>query len=112
MNMSFNVTPFRCRPFEVLFFGWLIFPLLYWYFLSLFEKVDVSDDEVIYQNGIFSKTKIELRKNQIRSIVINQSFFNRIFNCGTLEIFTSGDKPELTLKNFPSPELIEKQLKS
>jgi uncharacterized membrane protein YdbT with pleckstrin-like domain len=111
MITSFNVAPFRSRPFEVLFLGWLIFPLVFWYFISKFEKVEITENEIHYQKGIFSKTRVDLRKNQIRSIVTNQTFLNRIFNCGNLQIYTSGDKPELTLENFPNPDQIEKQLK-
>ena len=39
----------------------------------------------------------------IRSVKVNQSFFQRIFGVGDLEIYSSGDEPEIVVSGMPNP---------
>ncbi len=41
--------------------------------------------------------------SEIRAVHVRQSFWQRVFKVGTLEFYTSGDQPELTLHGMPDP---------
>lgn len=111
MPYQTNAAFFRSRPFEFFLFGWLIFPLIYWYIQSISSKLMIDQGELLYESGILSKDRTEIQISRIRTVKIHQSFTNRIFGVGTISIFTSGDSPEVVLKNFPQPNYIRELLK-
>jgi uncharacterized membrane protein YdbT with pleckstrin-like domain len=102
---------FRSRPFRFIAFGWLIIPLLYWYLLSRSEKITIGNGELIYESGILRKDRTELKLSHIRTVKVSQDLIDRIFGCGNLLIFTSGDLPEVTLIGFPNPNVIRDVIK-
>jgi len=112
MSYQTNAAFFRSRPFEFLLFGWLIFPLIYWYIQSISSKLTIDEGELLYESGILSKDKTEIQISSIRTVKIYQSLTNRIFGVGTISIFTSGDSPEVVLKGFPQPNYLRELLKA
>jgi uncharacterized membrane protein YdbT with pleckstrin-like domain len=111
-NYTSYASFFRCRPFSFVILGWLIIPLLYWYLKSRSEKIIIENGELFYESGILSKNRTELKLSQIRTVKVSQSLFNRIFGCGNLEVFTSGDLPEVVLIGFPNPNVIRDIIKA
>jgi hypothetical protein len=47
----------------------------------------------------------------VRTLRIEQSLFQRILGAGDLQIFTSGDAPELTIRGLPRPQEIRQHIK-
>lgn len=83
--------------------------VLAWFVLFLFSKyhrLTITDREVHYVYGLLSKTRTELGLTSIRSIRVDQSFFQRILGIGDIEFYTAGDNPEIRVKGMPSPHLI------
>ena len=74
--------------------------------LSIYENGDIT-----YQKGIASREKIELQASEIRSVKVQQSLFNRMMNAGNLEIYTTGDTPEVSIAGISSPDEIRETLK-
>ena len=111
MTYQANSAFFRSRPFQFVFFGWLIFPLIHWYLESLANKVTIAEGQLLYERGIFSKDRTEIQLSSIRTVKIYQSLINRIFGVGTVSVFTSGDMPEVVLEGFPKPSLLRESLK-
>lgn len=107
-----NAAFFRSRPFEVLFFGWLIFPLLYWFLLSKTDKVVIEDDELLYEHGILSKNRTDLKLKSIRAVKVKQRLMDRILGSGDIEVYTSGDAPEVVLRGFPNPKALRNVLRA
>ena len=62
--------------------------------------------------GILSKKRTEIEVDKIRTIKVVQSLSDRIFGAGDIEIYTSGDDPEIILLGFPSPNTIKDALKN
>jgi uncharacterized membrane protein YdbT with pleckstrin-like domain len=120
-NVLYDSNPpmFRNNPFGFIIsillipaFGLGIIILLVWYVSTKAQKLTITTQDLLYEKGLLSKSRSELRLTSIRSVRVNQSLFQRIFGTGDVEIFTAGDDPEITAKGMPDPneirELISK----
>ncbi len=85
--------------------------LLYWWLLSKCTKLSVSQNEILLEEGILSKTRSEVSINAVRTIRVHQTFFQRIFGVGRIEIYTAGDDPEIMASGLPSPNKVRDLIK-
>ena len=92
-------------------FGIGIIWLIYWYIRLRCTLVTIDDERVMMSRGIFTKEKIEIELQSIRTVRVDQTFADRLFNCGILKIYTAGDKPELEQKGMPDPERLRNALR-
>ncbi len=104
---------FRAHPFlytlSVLLiaaFGLGILILLIWYINTRMTTLYVTRDTILYEKGILSKDRIGFSLSHVRTIRVSQSFLNRMFGIGTIELFTTGDNPEFTVGDMPRPHEI------
>jgi uncharacterized membrane protein YdbT with pleckstrin-like domain len=104
---------FRAHPFSFVFscllilaFGLGILILLYWYILTRATRLTVTDHDITYERGILSKDRTSVALRQVRSVRVTQGFINRIFGVGTIEISSTGDEPEFTVRDLPDPHEI------
>lgn len=102
----------RNSPISAIIFGTLTLGLIPFIWrggkvLRIYENGDVS-----YQKGIASKEKIELQAAEIRSVKVKQSLFARMMNAGNLEIYTTGDTPEVSIAGITNPDHIRETLKN
>ncbi len=79
------------------------------------EYVEVTKDGIIKYSGIvFSKKKEKYECNFVETITFEQSFFGKLFNYGTIELYDPALKEKIYLLNVPNPkknsELVEKIL--
>ena len=84
-------------------FGLGLLILLYWYVMTRASKLTVNEKEIIYEKGLLSKEHAEVSISSVRTVKIKQTFFNRIFGVGTIEIYTAGDNPEIVASGLPDP---------
>lgn len=84
-------------------FGLGILILLYWFVVSRTHKLTITRNYVLYEEGLLSKRRVETRIEDIRTVAVNQTFWQRIFGTGDLDVYTAGDEPEIALKGFPDP---------
>lgn len=110
---------FRARPFSFILcvlliaaFGIGILILLYWYILTRATQLTVTDHDITYERGILSKDRTSVALRQVRSVRVAQGFINRIFDVGTIEISSTGDEPEFTVKDLPDPHEIRDAIAS
>lgn len=101
----------RNSPISAIIFGILtlgLVPLLWrgGRVLTIYENGDIS-----YQKGIASRENIELQASEIRTVKVQQSLFARMMNAGTLEIYTTGDTPEVSIAGISGPNEIRETLK-
>jgi uncharacterized membrane protein YdbT with pleckstrin-like domain len=92
-------------------FGLGIIVLIWWALKCKATKISVSDTELIFEQGLLSKAKVELSLSNIRTVKLNQSFGQRIFGTGDIEVFTSGDAPEVMVAGMPRPHELKGLLK-
>ena len=87
-------------------FGIGILILIVWYISTKAQTLTVTSQDLLYERGILSKSRSELRLSSIRSVRVHQTLFQRIFGTGDIEIFTAGDSPEVTAKGMPDPNRV------
>ncbi len=120
MNVKYSANPvmFKNNPLGFLFaiilipaFGLGILILLWWFLQCKSTKLTVTDNEILFEKGLLSKERSEVNISSIRTIRVKQSFFNRIFGVGTVEIFTAGDSAEFTAHGLPDPNQVRELIK-
>lgn len=77
--------------------------LVGWYIKNRCTLLTIDDERVRLSRGVFNKERMEIELHSVRTVEIDQTFADRIFNCGVLRIFTAGDKPELEQTGMPDP---------
>ncbi len=82
------------------------FILLIWFARTRATRLRVSGDEIHLEEGLLSKRHVDLHVAQIRTVRVMQGFWERILRVGQIEVFTTGDNPEFTVKGMPSPHWI------
>ncbi|MFV0542324.1 MAG: PH domain-containing protein [Marinicella pacifica] len=92
-------------------FGLGIIILLVWYLKTKALKLTVTDRDIVLEKGLLSKEHSEINIDSIRTIRVSQSFFNRIFGVGQIEIFTAGDNPEVVAAGMPEPNRVRELVK-
>ena len=85
--------------------------LMSWHLHNKRSKLVITKTEILYEKGLLSKERSELNIHSVRTIKIKQSFFNRVFGVGALEIYTAGDAPEIVATGMPDPNKIREIIK-
>ena len=106
-----NPTGFIIAIILVPVFGLGLLILLYWYLLSKTTKLSISETEILLEEGIFSKVRSEVSVKSVRTTKISQTFLQRILGVGKIEIYTAGDKPEITVEGLADPNSIRELIK-
>ena len=73
-------------------FFWLVFPIfvfLYKFLTIRTTTYTISQGRLLSSHGILSKTVDELELYRVKDYKVTQSFFQRLFNVGTIELDTS-----------------------
>jgi len=93
-------------------FGVGLLILLWWYLQCKGAKLSVNENDVLYEEGLLSKHRVEFRIAGIRTVRVKQSFLNRIFGVGSIHIYTAGDNPELIATGMPDPNRVRELIKA
>jgi membrane protein YdbS with pleckstrin-like domain len=91
-------------------FGLVI--LLYWFVKTRAKRLRITGDQVHLERGLLSKSHVELDVGQIRAVRVYQTFFDRIFRVGRIEIFTTGDDPEFVIAGMPDPDRVRDHVRN
>lgn len=93
-------------------FGLGLLILLWWYLQCKSSILTITSRDVLYEKGLLSKSRVEFGIAGIRTVKVNQSFFDRIFGVGAIQIYTSGDQPEIQVKGMPDPNRVRELIKA
>jgi uncharacterized membrane protein YdbT with pleckstrin-like domain len=93
-------------------FGVGLIILLVWHLQNKASKLSVVDNSILYEKGLLSKERSEVVISSVRSVKVKQSFFNRIFGVGRVEIYTAGDDPEIVASGLPDPNKVREAIKN
>jgi uncharacterized membrane protein YdbT with pleckstrin-like domain len=85
--------------------------LLAWYVRTKTDHLVINDEEIVWTHGLLNKGYTEINMSSVRTTRINQTLMQRIMNAGDVEIYTSGDAPELVIKGLPNPGEIRTLIK-
>ncbi|MBT3489974.1 MAG: PH domain-containing protein [Gammaproteobacteria bacterium] len=121
MNESYSEHPvmFKNNPIGFIIslllipvFGIGLLILLGWHLQNKASKLTVNENEILYEKGLLSKERSEVNISSVRTTKVKQSFFNRIFGVGAIEIYTAGDSPEINAVGMPDPNRIRELIKT
>lgn len=93
-------------------FGIGLLILLWWYLQCKASTLTVKQRDILYEKGLLSKSRVEFGIAGIRTVKVNQSFFDRIFGVGSIQIYTSGDQAEIEVKGMPDPNRVRELIKT
>ncbi|MCK0533250.1 PH domain-containing protein [Sphingobium agri] len=97
---------FRAHPFLFVLLLISVVGLLaigVWWLRAKGERLALSDREVLMERGLLAKQRTEIALSSIRSVRITQTFGQRIFDVGNVELFSAGDIAEIAIKSMPRP---------
>lgn len=97
---------FRAHPFLFILLLISVVGLLaigVWWLRTKGERLALSDREVLMECGLLAKQRTEIALSSIRSVRITQTFGQRIFDVGNVELFSAGDIAEIAVKSMPRP---------
>jgi uncharacterized membrane protein YdbT with pleckstrin-like domain len=92
-------------------FGLGLVILIYWFLSVKASKLEIKGNDILFEQGLMSKDRSELNIDRVTNVKIKQSFFNRIFGVGSVELYTSGDVPEIATAGMPDPNRIREIIK-
>ena len=82
----------------------IILILLSWWLLASNTRLTVTNERVTFKTGILAKNIREIFLSDIRSIQIDQTFQQRLFNTGKVEISSSATADaEISISGIPNP---------
>jgi len=80
-----------------------------WKFLTYGETLEITNKRSVLHLGILRKNTSEVVHDNIRNVQVDQSFWNRIWNVGTMGISSSAQSGvEINAKNIPKPHHVRK----
>ncbi len=83
--------------------------LLIWKVLTLDSRLRITTKRTIESVGLFSKSTSEILHKHIRNFTVTQSFWQRLWNVGTVGISSAAeDQTEIVMKDVPRPKDIHK----
>jgi membrane protein YdbS with pleckstrin-like domain len=118
MPLPYRAYPvmFRAHPFAFLV-SLLLTPVIIgiiilgvWAIVSRTTNLEIDEETVRYETGVFSKDRRALNRDAIRTVRVTQSLLNRMLNVGMIEIFTAGDEPEIRAVDMYAPNEIRELL--
>ena len=93
-------------------FGIGIIIFLVWYLKTRSSKLSITDRDILFEEGLLNKNRSEISIDRIRTVKVKQTFFNRIFGTGTIELYTAGDTAEIIAIGMPDPHRIRDLIKN
>lgn len=82
--------------------------LLVWWLKSKATVLTVTDERTILRRGLLSKSLNEVWHRDVRNVRLSQSFWQRIFGTGTLEISSAGQADvEIRVAGIPDPDEVK-----
>lgn len=73
---------------------------------SIGERIAISEHAMLVEKGILNKNSTEVSLTSVRTVRIDQTFLDRIFNVGRIDVYTAGDSPEATISGISEPNRV------
>ena len=77
--------------------------LLAWYLATRSNRLTIEGGRVRHRQGLLSKRVKEVAIGKVRAVEVDQTFLQRMTDVGRVQLFTTGDEPEIVLSGLPRP---------
>ncbi|TNE36530.1 MAG: PH domain-containing protein [Alphaproteobacteria bacterium] len=89
--------------------GYGLYLLGRWWIQSYSTRMQITETVVIFIQGILNVRRTEVRMSDIRTVHIEQTFWERLFNVGSVMISSAGsDGYEIDIRAMPNPGKIRR----
>ncbi len=79
--------------------------LLVWWLKCRATVLTITNERSILRKGLLSKSVNEVWHEDVRNVQLNQTFFQRIFDVGSIGISSAGDAGvEIVVHGIPDPD--------
>jgi len=96
-------------PFALIASGVALIVFLQWWLKCISTTLIVTNEGTTVERGILSKSTNELWHSDVRNVQIQQTFFQRIMNVGTVNVSSGGQADiEIIVKGIPDPHQVHK----
>lgn len=93
-------------------FGLGLIMALWKYYDTKLNKIEVTDQRIIEERGILSKTTEELELYRVKDLTYQQPFFLRIFGLSNVVLTTTDhNNPKLILKGVKNGEALKEHIR-
>jgi len=79
---------------------------------SIGERIAISEHAMLVEKGILNKNSTEVSLTSVRTVRIDQTFLDRIFNVGRIDVYTAGDSPEATISGISEPNRVRDMVRA
>ena len=107
----FLADPLRWLIYLVLVFafgaGLVLFGI--WWFRVYGRRLVLTEDEAVFIRGVFNTSTTEIRIADIRSVEVDQTFWEKLMNIGSVKIASAGsDGWEIEIPGLPHPARVRR----
>ena len=85
--------------------------LLWWYINNRSTVVTIDESRITWRSGLLNKDHVEITLRSVRTVRVDQTFVDRIFNCGILRVYSAGDVPDIEQGGLPNPDRLRTALR-
>ena len=79
----------------------------FWKLQTLAAALEITNKRTVHRQGLLSKATSEVVHDNIRNVQVTQTFWQRLWNVGTLGLSSSGqDGIEIEITDIPRPERV------
>jgi hypothetical protein len=83
----------------------------WWWVQCLSAALEITNKRTVSRNGLFSRSTSEVVHDNIRNVQVDQTFWERVWNVGTVGISSSGqDGIEIQMKKVPKPGELQRTI--
>lgn len=83
----------------------------WWWIQCLSAALEITNKRTVSRNGLFSRSTSEVVHDNIRNVQVDQSFWERVWQVGTVGISSSGqDGIEIQMKKVPKPGELQRTI--
>lgn len=87
--------------------------LLTWWWRCMGRTLTVTNEKTSLRKGIFSRDLNEVQHTSVRNVILKQSFFQRLFNMGSLGISSAGQSGvEIYAYGIHNPMAVKRLIES
>ena len=76
------------------------------------ETFELSNDELVIHEGVFSRSQKTYPYNNMQSVIVSQTFLERLINAGTVSVFIPTLGRDIVFREIPSPYQFAEKIKS
>jgi uncharacterized membrane protein YdbT with pleckstrin-like domain len=85
---------------------WSLWPYLRW----RTTQFVLTNRRVILRTGVLSRTGRDIPLHRVNDVTFSHSLFERILRCGTLVVESGGERGQLSLRDVPQVESVQREV--